>query len=98
MSDDSWIQEDRDHLYRMEQERTQQVRAKVEARKEIVGYIAVAVGIMVVIGMLLAAIWTGIQRSNETKAKQIADCVQAGGTMFDLTNSGPTCLHLRGES
>lgn len=96
MSDNAdWVKADNDHLYRMEQERTKQVRAKAETRKKIAGYVAVVVGTLGILAVLVAAIWTGVQRSNETRVEQIADCTQSGGTMFNIKGSGAVCLHLR---
>lgn len=96
MSDD-WIKEDRDHLLRMEQEKTQQVRAKAEARSEMVKAIALAVAVIAVVGMAVTAVWTGVQRSNERGNEQTVACTQSGGTMFDLT-TGTVCLRLEGDN
>ena len=95
MSDDSWIREDRAHLLEMEREKTRQTDIRAEARKEIAGYITVLLGIVLVVGIIAGAVWTAVQRSNATKAQQIADCTAAGGTMFNLASGGPVCLHLK---
>ena len=49
MSDDTWIKDERDHEYRMEQERTKAVIYRSESRKEAVQVVAVVVGIVAII-------------------------------------------------
>lgn len=93
--DTAWMREDRDHIYRLEQEKTRQTSIKAETRKEIAGYITVLLGIVLVVGIIAGTVWTTVQRSNATKAQQIADCTRAGGTMFNLASGGPVCLFLK---
>ena len=96
MSDD-WITQDREHLLRLEKEKTQQVRAKADARSEMVKAVALAVGAIIVIGIAVAAVWTGVQRSSERESEQTVACTQSGGTMFDLKTGGRVCLRLEGS-
>ena len=96
MSDD-WITQDREHLLRMEKEKTRQVQAKTEARSEMVKAVALAVGAIVFVGIAVAAVWTGVQRSSERESEQTVACTQGGGTMFDLKTGGRVCLRLEGS-
>lgn len=98
MSEDTeWIREDRDHLYRMEQEKTRQVQTKAEARLEIAGYFAVLIGIVVVVGLVVGAVWTTVAKDGQRSYEKQLECTRSGGTIFNIENSGPVCLHLRSE-
>ncbi len=91
MSDD-WIAEDRNHLLRMEREKT----ARTIARARSVGYVAASVAVAVVILGAIWAVWSGTQKDADRKSAERVACQQSGGTVFDLT-TGTVCLRLDGD-
>lgn len=93
MSDTDWIASERDHEYRMEQEKTKQVRAKAEARATIWQYVLVTFGIVAGIGILVGAVAWGLESSAKRGSAERLACVQSGGTVVETT-SGQLCLRL----
>lgn len=94
MSDDTWIKDERDHEYRMEQERTKAVIYRSESRKEAVQVVAVVVGIVAVITLVVAALWTEARSNRERLERESVRCAETGGTMLDLAQSGKTCFRI----
>lgn len=98
MSDnEAWIREDRDHLYRMEQEKTKQVQTKADGRNDIAAIFAILVGIIAVVGLIVGAIWTTVAKDSQRSYEKQLECTRSGGTIFKIESSGPVCLHLRSE-
>jgi len=91
---DNWIAEDRDHLLRMEKEKTRQVQEMAEARVEITKTVGIVVGILAVLVLLVGAIWTGVQNNAQRESVERTACLESGGTMFDLAAGGSVCLRL----
>ena len=92
--DSAWIAAERDHEWRMEKEKTRQADIKATARTERIQAVAVAVGVIAVVGIITGAIWTGLTQSSERRQEQIIVCTESGGTMVDTTG-GPLCLRLQ---
>jgi len=88
MSDD-WIAADRDHLLRMEREKT----ARTTSRWHGAGYVAAAVAVAVVICAGIWATWSNVEHNADRASAERIACQQSGGTMFDLT-TGQVCLRL----
>jgi hypothetical protein len=96
MSDDeAWLREDRDHTYRMEQEKTSQVMYKAENRKEAIQVAIATVGIVTVVVAVIWALWSADIRNQERKQQQILVCTQSGGTMLELKSGKASCVYLR---
>ena len=94
MSDDAgWIEAERDHEFRMEQEKTRQVRDRADARVEIAQTIGIVIGIISVLTLLVVAIWSGVDRGAKRDNEQVIACTEQGGTVFN-TETGKVCLHL----
>ena len=72
----------------MEKEKTRQADIKATARTERIQAVAVAVGVIAVVGIITGAIWTGLTQSSERRQEQIIVCTESGGTMVDTTG-GP---------
>lgn len=89
MSNDDWIAADRDHLLRMEREKT----ARTVARWQGVGYVAAAIAVAAVLLGSVYAMWSVVQNNAERASAERIACQQSGGTMFDLT-TGQVCLRL----
>lgn len=98
MSDDTWVNGDPATVLRIEQERTRQIEVKSETRKMMLLFIAIAITVISVAAIIGASLLTAGQRNAQLDNAQALACLNAGGSMIDVSDRGPTCLWLRGAA
>lgn len=92
---DEWITAERNHEFRMEQEKTKQVRAKAESRATIWQYVLVTFGIVAVVLALVGALVWNVENNAKRGTEERLACLEDGGTVVETT-SGRLCLRLEG--